>query len=431
MGKIPFIQKAAVFLGVGLAVNYAIDNLIFEYVTVHGNSLQMMMYVHLLKGFFLVTAAGVFAYLQYRRSIKTYRSIQQNYEVLFKSSPTPILVYNTLNGKILDVNDAASALYGFEEDHLVGMNFQNLVQQVDDEVIEQIKDLMYSEDVEIHRTKSGDLRVVNVESRVQAIDRQITTTISVSDITHVAHQEDKIRQLYADLERKNTYLESLLNLQSSMIVFRTDKKGRIIYSNEVFKDLVASKKHIDESVHIFRLLEDSDSERLKSMFMEMEEGKFTSSNQMVSVPLDNDEVKFFSFEFIMIKDTNGNPSEIQGIGKDITERVKYELSIKEQNEAIRRIAWIQSHELRAPLTRILSAISLYEDSPMSIHPDALFEAVRDSAQKMDKVVHKIVKTSENISEGEIGNNGQKKSIKRSNGKRKMNISEMSSTPEKK
>lgn len=89
--------------------------------------------------------------------------------------------------------------------------------------------------------------------------------------------------------------------------------------------------------------------------------------------------------------------EIQGkilamhIASDVTERRKYLEAIQEQNEALKQIAWVQSHKLRAPLARMLSLIDLIKHTDATTDqrfPDYLNWLI-GSSEELDAVIHEI------------------------------------------
>ncbi len=82
---------------------------------------------------------------------------------------------------------------------------------------------------------------------------------------------------------------------------------------------------------------------------------------------------------------------------DISEVLKHIRTIEIQNEKLKKIAWTQSHVLRAPLVRILSIINLIED-PKESQEDIFFwlKQLRSSTDEMDEVVKKIVKQSQHL-----------------------------------
>lgn len=89
--------------------------------------------------------------------------------------------------------------------------------------------------------------------------------------------------------------------------------------------------------------------------------------------------------------------EIQGkvlamhIASDITERRQQLEAIQGQNEALKQIAWVQSHRLRAPLARKLSLIAMMKDGDTERDENhgQYLNWLDDSSRELDAVVLEI------------------------------------------
>jgi PAS domain S-box-containing protein len=78
--------------------------------------------------------------------------------------------------------------------------------------------------------------------------------------------------------------------------------------------------------------------------------------------------------------------------KDITDRKNKEFKILQQNEALRQIAWLQSHELRAPVANILGLcdyLKNYKNEAEEVK-EKLIESILEVTEELDKIIHKIV-----------------------------------------
>ena len=89
---------------------------------------------------------------------------------------------------------------------------------------------------------------------------------------------------------------------------------------------------------------------------------------------------------------------IIGISSDITQEVESERLLKRytqdleySNEKLRKIAWTQSHVVRAPLSRILGIINLIELQEGKMDDILTWvEQLKISTKEMDEIVKKIV-----------------------------------------
>ncbi|WP_375583951.1 PAS domain S-box protein [Cyclobacterium xiamenense] len=84
--------------------------------------------------------------------------------------------------------------------------------------------------------------------------------------------------------------------------------------------------------------------------------------------------------------------------QDVTQLKKNQETIIQQNENLRSIAWIQSHELRRPLSNILGLCSLFETDLIIEESEIreLTKALSKSAKEMDDLIYEIVKKTERI-----------------------------------
>jgi len=78
------------------------------------------------------------------------------------------------------------------------------------------------------------------------------------------------------------------------------------------------------------------------------------------------------------------------LANDITDELKYIKTIEAQNTNFKEIAWLQSHVIRAPLTRIMGLIDLlqnYNDSDLKV--EEIMGMVVDSANELDSIIRDI------------------------------------------
>ncbi len=71
-------------------------------------------------------------------------------------------------------------------------------------------------------------------------------------------------------------------------------------------------------------------------------------------------------------------------------------AIQEQNKTLKEISWIQSHVVRAPLVRMMSAASLFElDGPTNIDHIEISKLILDAANELDVIIREISQKSKN------------------------------------
>lgn len=95
------------------------------------------------------------------------------------------------------------------------------------------------------------------------------------------------------------------------------------------------------------------------------------------------------------------------LANDITENLRYINAIEKQNARLRDIAWIQSHVVRAPLSRIMGLVDLFESirlegeegAAASPDPDEMAQIlsyIMESAHELDSIIRDIMNKSSEI-----------------------------------
>lgn len=88
---------------------------------------------------------------------------------------------------------------------------------------------------------------------------------------------------------------------------------------------------------------------------------------------------------------NGQLIRMIGAMQDITERVKYIQQIEQHNDRLKDIAWIQSHVVRGPLTRIMGLIPLFTDPNLDEESKlTALKYLKQSAEQLDLAIKEIV-----------------------------------------
>jgi len=85
------------------------------------------------------------------------------------------------------------------------------------------------------------------------------------------------------------------------------------------------------------------------------------------------------------------------LANDVTERNAYVEAIEKQNEKLKEIAWIQSHVVRAPLSRMMGLIDIIKNHGIDdIENEELLNYLLVSAEELDNVIKDISKKAETI-----------------------------------
>ncbi|WP_345948015.1 GAF domain-containing protein [Mucilaginibacter sp. PAMB04274] len=103
--------------------------------------------------------------------------------------------------------------------------------------------------------------------------------------------------------------------------------------------------------------------------------------------------RWFKISYNPSYDSAGNIIGVSFNATDISERKKNEEKILQQNEALRKIAFMQSHELRKPVASILGLMHLLKLEDPGAHSD-IMKMLEATVQELDTTIHRIVQNTE-------------------------------------
>lgn len=83
--------------------------------------------------------------------------------------------------------------------------------------------------------------------------------------------------------------------------------------------------------------------------------------------------------------------------RDITEKRQIQGAIERQNEKLREIAWTQSHVVRAPLSRMMGIIDLFNENLLEEKEKThMLDHIYSSAIELDTIIREIVSKSQSV-----------------------------------
>lgn len=104
----------------------------------------------------------------------------------------------------------------------------------------------------------------------------------------------------------------------------------------------------------------------------------------------NNEIRIIRGNVTCIRDVANRPIRLIGINHDITDQQKVQTKMEEQNYKLKKIAWMQSHEIRKPVANIIGLLNLCDIAKMDFQQTQLLEYLKVSAAELDMMVKKII-----------------------------------------
>ncbi len=200
------------------------------------------------------------------------------------------------------------------------------------------------------------------------------------DITAQKKIQEKI---YIDEQN----LRAIIN-NTDDLIWSIDRNYRFISANTAFWERLRTNRGTQEEVLVRGDLD-------KEMFEEWEphyQKAFTGEAFRIERTYEKEGKT--NYEEVSFNPICNKQREVIGIScfaRNITEQYLYAQKIKAQNEQLTKIAWVQSHELRAPVANILGLSPLFDmENCGNTTNRVVLELIIKSTQLLDEVIRKIV-----------------------------------------
>lgn len=314
----------------------------------------------------------------------------------FKSSSNPcvILRVSPQGFEVFDVNKAYIELCLLSEEKMQGKDFFELFPSnpfssadtwtdIFDTVLLQKTDI----NLGIHKfvpnlcskTTFGDLKyyeiehspILNEQDEVEFILRKL------KDVT----QEFIQKELYSDSQKSIQYGNWWLNAEQNTMEWSTG-----------FKDILEIPHDFQPNLENAKQFYVSEEEEL-SFYDTVDEAMAnkTMIKTVISIVTATGKNRWLLLigKPILVEDICVG---MQGIAKDITEKLSYLAQIENQHNNLQDIAFTQSHLVRAPLARILALVQHLKNYSHEERLDiSLLDALGSAANELDLIIHDIIK----------------------------------------
>lgn len=317
-----------------------------------------------------------------------------NFGFLFDDSPNPMWIYELSTLRIIKVNKAAIDHYGYAEEQFLSLNINDLRPEEEREKLrnylageaEENKPRRNLAGVWKHVKKNGEVFYAEIISNAAKYDGKDCRIVVAVDVT------EKVRYQQELVGTKNV-LEALINTTEDQI-WSVDRELRYVYMNYAYRNRIKhltghepgegdlSYEHTGYSEQII--------ETWNGYYKRALAGEIYT---VVSESLDPETKEILSFEirFNPIRNVAGDVTGVGCFAHNITQRLKTEKAIIDQNDRLRHIASLTSHELRRPVASMLGLIAVM-DRVNFFNPDnqEIIEHLLTVGNEIDEVIRLIV-----------------------------------------
>ena len=317
------------------------------------------------------------------------RQMQEDIQAFFDFSPD-ISCISTDNGFFVEVNDAFSQVLGYSKEEILSRPIDFFVHP---------KDLK----APIYKTKIGsnEMDAYSFENRYRTRQGNWRwfswTMIPMRDPTlyyATARDITKEKQQQHEMDRLIFNREAMINNTDDM-VWLIDVMHNVLSANKRFKKVYKVVTGLELEVGMPAL-----PEVLPGGYRDYWTEHYNRAIAGEKVNLNTsteDDNRHYIISLDPVFDQEGNVIAVACHSKEITQTIEQIKAIEKQNSILRDIAWTQSHELRGPLSRMMTILGfLHQDIDTGLSNEELLQEMRRTTDEMDAVIKNIVYKSEKV-----------------------------------
>jgi PAS domain S-box-containing protein len=265
-----------------------------------------------------------------KRAEEELRDAHEKYTKAFLSAPDAIAISELDTGRFIEVNDAATRIFGYSRDELIGksaLELGILLKKEDRELlIDQVREQGRVSQFELsERRKSGELYNALINADTISIGNVPYLLTLVQDITDRKRAEQSAKE--------NLVLYQTLSESAKDIIFICDSGGNLQYFNK--NGAATFGVNLDDLIG--KTLEQAfppdiarEQRRQLDLVLESKKPLFTEIN--ITLPKVN---LWLDVQLIPLFTEQGTVKSVMGVARDITMRKRAEEALRESEERYR------------------------------------------------------------------------------------------------
>ena len=234
--------------------------------------------------------------------------------------------------------------------------------------------------------KDGSIRHLYSQARYELDENGVPT-----GMYGVAHDVTELKRYQEDLRKSNERFE-LINKAAREAILDWDIINDVTYWGNGFTEifgyapieyhdhLLSDNIHQDDKEAAMKLLQVTLDDPEKDLLYR--EFRYLRADRSIA---------FVQIRTVLIRDHNGKAIRAIASIMDVTSLIEKRNAIEKQNVALREIAWIQSHVIRSPLTKIMGLTNLLaHKNEHGLDEGDLIREIQTASDELDIVIRDIV-----------------------------------------
>jgi PAS domain S-box-containing protein len=259
-----------------------------------------------------------------------------DFSMLFNNNPAPMWIYELPTLRIIKVNDAALKHYGYGEEEFLSMTIRDIRPRFD---LAKFNNYLYQKAIPEsslhgfnnagvwkHVNKKGEIVYAEITGHELKYDNHSCRIIIATDVTEKVLQQEA-------LKRREQFLTSLVDSQTNFLV-RIDPDYKFTFANRWFFKTLGYEQDEIIGAPFSKTVSPDEYGLCEQAFKTCVENPGKVINLKHRKIDTEGNSHWITWEFISILGENGELSELQGVGQDVTQNIEIEKEVKKASEKL-------------------------------------------------------------------------------------------------
>jgi PAS domain S-box-containing protein len=352
--------------------------------------------IYLYKDLLCLLLAAIAIYFSVSFFNKGYQTTALNYQKIFNGSPLPMFVMDKVGFKILAVNDAMVKLYGYSESEFLELTAFDIRPEEEHQRVRDFLSehggLTTDSGTWLHQKKNGERFYVQITFHSVPLTKAGAYIVMVSDIDKSINDEKKINDLLS--------LYETVNKATNDVIWDYDVVADQLNWMQGYDETYGyTKESTPNAFWAMQKIHPDDRERVQAAFRQVLDEKRTDWTSEYRYICADGSTKYIRDRGYVIFDEKGVAVRMIGAMQNIDKQKRHEQQLLAQNEQLKEIAWINSHQVRRPLSNIIGLITLIKDA--AEHQEDVRELVDLLAISSRELDSAVILINRQILEGRV------------------------------
>jgi len=348
-----------------------------------------LQYQFLYKDIILLVAVAYITYFCVHFYLLNIKMTSIHYQKLFAGSPYAIYVMEKKTLKFLAVNEAMTDLYGYTEEEFLSMTALGIRPEEEHgriiSFLDTFDDTTSRSGKWLHQKKNGEKFYVSITFHAVPLFNKDTYLVMVTDINQAILDEKKIGDL--------VHLYETVNKATNDVIWDYDLINDQLHWMQGYQETYGyADTGQTTNFWLMPKIYHEDRQKTIDFFKQLVSDRTKSWSIEYRYVSEDGSLRYIEDRGFTIFNENEMPVRLIGAMQDVTQHREYEQQLLNQNEYLKEIAWINSHQVRRPLCNIMGLVELIKNPDNSKEDIMQFiEMLSDSSKELDDAVIRVNK----------------------------------------